>query len=78
MDLFKLPRTIGEYEGAEVTIGTGRFGPYVLHNKTYVGIPAQYDPMAVTLEDAIELLKQKQQNEEQKHLKQFDSEPERQ
>ena len=76
MDLFKLPRTIGEYEGAEVTIGTGRFGPYVLHNKTYVGIPAQYDPMAVTLEDAIELLKQKQQNEEQKHLKQFDSEPE--
>ena len=76
MDLFKLPRTIGEYEGAEVTIGTGRFGPYVLHNKTYVGLPAQYDPMAVTLEDAIELLKQKQQNEEQKHLKQFDSEPE--
>ena len=76
MDLFKLPRTIGEYEGAEVTIGTGRFGPYVLHNKTYVGIPAQYDPMAVTLEDAIELLKKKQQNEEQKHLKQFDSEPE--
>ena len=76
MDLFKLPRTIGEYEGSEVTIGTGRFGPYVLHNKTYVGIPAQYDPMDVTLEDAIELLKQKQQNEEQKHLKQFDSEPE--
>ncbi len=76
MDLFKLPRTIGEYEGAEVTIGTGRFGPYVLHNKTYVGLPAQYDPMAITLEEAVELLKQKQQNEEQKHLKQFDGEPE--
>ena len=76
MDLFKLPRTIGEYEGTEVTIGTGRFGPYVLHNKTYVGLPAQYDPMAITLEEAVELLKQKQQNEEQKHLKQFDGEPE--
>ena len=76
MDLFKLPRTIGEYEGAEVTIGTGRFGPYVLHNKTYVGLPTQYDPMAITLEEAVELLKQKQQNEEQKHLKQFDGEPE--
>jgi DNA topoisomerase-1 len=76
MDLFKLPRTIGEYEGAEVTIGTGRFGPYVLHNKTYAGLPASYDPMTVTLEEAIELLKQKQQNEEQKHLKQFTEEPE--
>ena len=76
MDLFKLPRTIGEYEGTEVTIGTGRFGPYVLHNKTYVGLPTQYDPMAITLEEAVELLKQKQQNEEQKHLKQFDGEPE--
>ena len=76
MDLFKLPRTIGEYEGTEVTIGTGRFGPYVLHNRTYVGLPAQYDPMAITLEEAVELLKQKQQNEEQKHLKQFDGEPE--
>ena len=75
MDLFKLPRTIGEYEGATVTIGTGRFGPYVLHNKSYVSLPTNYDPMAVTLEEAIELLKQKQQIDEQKHMKKFDEEP---
>ena len=39
LELFKLPRTLGEYEGSEVIIGTGRFGPYILHKKKYVSIP---------------------------------------
>ena len=76
MNLFKLPRTLGDYEGAEVTIGTGRFGPYVLHNKSYVSLPSKYNPMDITLEEAIELINEKKQTEEKKHLKQFAEEPE--
>ena len=76
MDLFKLPRTLGEYDGAEVTIGTGRFGPYVLYNKSYVSLPSKYNPMDVTLEEAIELINEKKQTDEKKHLKQFAEEPE--
>ena len=76
MDLFKLPRTLGEYKGAEVTIGTGRFGPYVLYKKMYVSLPAQYNPMDVTLEEAIKLINEKKQTDEKKHLKQFTEEPE--
>ncbi|MBO7660679.1 MAG: type I DNA topoisomerase, partial [Bacteroidaceae bacterium] len=38
LELFKLPRELGEYEGSTISVGTGRFGPYVLHNKQYVSI----------------------------------------
>ena len=71
LELFKLPREIGEYEGKSVTIGTGRFGPYVLHNRQYTSLPKGVDPMAVTLEDAIGLIDEKRKQESQKHLKIF-------
>ena len=76
MDLFKLPRTLGEYEGFEISIGTGRFGPYILYNKSYVSLPNNYNPMDVTLEEAIELINEKKQTDQKKHLKQFAEEPE--
>jgi len=76
MDLFKLPRTIGEYKGSEVTIGTGKFGPYVLCNKSYVSLPSKYNPMDVTLEEAVELIEEKKQTDEKKHLRRFAEEPE--
>ena len=72
LELFKLPRTVGEYEGKTVTIGAGRFGPYVLHNKKYVSLPKGEDPMTVTLETAIKLIEEKRQAEEQRHLKTFE------
>ena len=72
LELFKLPRTVGEYEGKTVTIGAGRFGPYVLHNKKYVSLPKDEDPMTVTLETAIKLIEEKRQAEEQRHLKTFE------
>ena len=71
LELFKLPREIGEYEGKPVTIGAGRFGPYVLHNRQYTSLPKGVDPMAVTLEDAISLIDEKRKQESQKHLKIF-------
>ena len=71
LELFKLPREIGEFEGKPVTIGTGRFGPYVLHDKQYTSLPKDTDPMAITLEEAIALIGEKRKLESQKHLKIF-------
>ena len=56
MELFKLPRTVGEYEGKTITIGAGRFGPYIFHNKKYVSLPKGADPLTFTLEDSIKLI----------------------
>ena len=72
LELFKLPRTVGEFEGKNVTIGAGRFGPYVLHDKKYVSIPKDEDPLTLTLERAIELIESKRKAEEERHLKKFD------
>lgn len=72
LELFKLPRTVGEFEGNPVVIGTGRFGPYILHNKKYVTLPKTEDPMTVTLETAVKLIEEKRKAEQQRHLKSFE------
>ena len=72
LELFKLPRTIGEFEGSDVVIGAGRFGPYVMHNKKYVSLPKGTDPMKVTLEEAIQLIGEKREQEQKQHIKAFD------
>ncbi len=71
LELFKLPREIGQLDGSTITIGAGRFGPYVLHDKKYVSIPKGEDPMTITLERAIELIESKRQQETQKNIKTF-------
>lgn len=71
LDLFKLPRTLGEYEGETVSVGTGRFGPYVLHAKKYVSIPKDIDPMEIDIEGAIQLIEEKRKGDAAAHLKQF-------
>jgi DNA topoisomerase-1 len=71
LELFKLPRTVGDYEGQPVTIGAGRFGPYVCHNKKYTSLPKGTDPMTVTLDEAIALIEEKRKQDTQKHLKFF-------
>lgn len=72
LELFKLPRELGELEGEPVTVGAGRFGPYVLHKKKYVSIPKGQDPMTITIEEATELIKASRQAEQQRHLKTFE------
>ncbi len=72
LELFKLPREVGEYEGTKVTIGAGRFGPYVLHNRKYVSIPKEEDPLTITLARAIELIKEKREAEQKRHIKTFE------
>ena len=71
LELFKLPRMLGQFEGQPVTIGAGRFGPYVLHDKKYTSLPKDTDPMAITLDEAIHLIQEKRLAEKQKHLKIF-------
>ncbi len=72
LELFKLPRTVGELEGKPITIGAGRFGPYVLHDKKYVSIPKGEDPMTLTVERAIELIEEKRSQEQKRHIKVFE------
>ena len=60
MDLFKLPLTLGEYEGNEVSVNVGRFGPYVKWGEQFVSIPKGEEPLEVELSRAIEIIKAKQ------------------
>lgn len=71
LDLFKLPRSLGQFEDSEVTIGSGRFGPYVKHDGKYISIPKDIDPMQITLEEATDLILKKRQAEKEKHIKSF-------
>ncbi len=75
MELFKLPRTLGDFEGKAVMVGAGKYGPYILHNKKYVSLPKDEDPLTVTLETAIELIDQKRKQDDERHLKKFDEDP---
>lgn len=59
LDLFRLPRSLGEWNGKEVTVGVGRFGPYVRCEDTFESVPKTEDPYSITLERGIELLESK-------------------
>lgn len=76
LELFKLPRNIGEYEGKIVTIGAGRFGPYIYNNGVYTSIPKGVDPLTVELEEAVSIIMAKREADAKKHIKKFDEEPE--
>ena len=71
LKLFEFPRTIGEYEGTDVTVAIGRFGPYIKHNDKFVSIPKEYAPAAITLEEAIQLIVDKRDAETKKVVKTF-------
>ena len=75
MELFKLPRDLGEFEGATVTIGAGRFGPYVKHENMFASLPKGSDPMVITLDEAITVIQEKRRQEAAKHLKFFLEDP---
>ncbi|TAK38554.1 MAG: DNA topoisomerase I, partial [Saprospiraceae bacterium] len=63
LKLFSLPKDLGEYLSQPVSIGIGRFGPYVRHGEAFVSIPKTQDPMEMNLEMAIELIKEKQKSD---------------
>ncbi len=75
LKLFELPRTLGEFEGKTVTAAIGRFGPYVRHDKAFVSIPKELTPQGITLEEAIKLIEDKREADNNKHIKSFDELP---
>jgi DNA topoisomerase-1 len=75
LELFKLPRMLGEYENEPVTVGTGRFGPYILHAGKYTSLPKDQNPLTVTIADAVRLIDEKRKQDTQKHLKTFEEDP---
>ena len=71
LKLFEFPRTIGEFEGKDVTVAVGRFGPYVKHDNKFVSIPKEYAPAAISLEEAVQLIVGKRDAETKKVVKTF-------
>lgn len=76
MELFKLPKKIGTFEDIEMTVAIGRFGPYIRHNAEFYSLPKDLDPLDVTQEQAIEIIKTKRQKDIEKIIRVFDENPE--
>jgi DNA topoisomerase-1 len=75
LSLFKLPRDIGEYENGAVTIGVGKFGPYVRHSNKFYSLDKGDDPFSITLDRAIELIHLKREQDKNKVIQKFDEKP---
>ena len=76
LELFRLPRKLGMYEGQPVIIGAGKYGPYVSHKGSYVSIPKDTDPMKITFEQAVIMMHRKHMEEAERHLKSFSEDTE--
>ncbi|MEG2163182.1 MAG: type I DNA topoisomerase [Bacteroidales bacterium] len=73
--LFDLPRNLGEFEGKDVVIGVGKFGPYIRHDGKFTSLPKTYQPLEVTLEESTSLILEKRKEESSKIIKTFETEP---
>ncbi|MBS1625198.1 MAG: type I DNA topoisomerase [Bacteroidetes bacterium] len=71
MELFKLPRTVGEFEGKEIKVSIGRFGPYVQHDGKFVSLKKEQDPYTITYDEAVELIKAKREADANKFIAEF-------
>ncbi|MBU2492773.1 MAG: type I DNA topoisomerase [Bacteroidetes bacterium] len=76
IDLFKLPRSLGEYEEKEVVAAIGRFGPYLRHDGKFTSLSKDYDPYTIELDDAIEVIEAKRKADAEKTIKIFEEDPE--
>ena len=76
LELFQLPRKLGMYEGSPITIGAGKYGPYISHKGSYVSVPKDTDPMDITFEQAVILMHHKHVEEQERHLKAFEEDAE--
>lgn len=72
LDLFKMPKKVGLFEDKEVTIGIGRFGPYIRHNNVFTSIGKEDDPYTIDLERSIELINLKREKDANKLIKSFE------
>ena len=75
LKLFEFPRSLGAYEGEEVTVAIGRFGPYVKHNKLFFSIKKEYNPASLSLEEAIQIIEAKRKAEREKLIRSYEADP---
>ncbi len=75
LKLFDLPRVVGESEGKEVVAGVGRFGPYIRFDGLFVSIPKDLTPETITLDESLQLVKEKREKEAMKLIKEFEEMP---
>jgi DNA topoisomerase-1 len=75
LELFKLPREVGEYEGLKMTAAIGRFGPYIKHGDKFVSLKKEQDPLTISEAEAIALIEEKRQADAQKYIKEFPERP---
>jgi len=71
LELFKLPRQVGEFEGSEMIAAIGKFGPYIKHDGKFVSIPKDEDPLSIKAKRAIELIQEKRKLDAEKYIKTF-------
>jgi DNA topoisomerase-1 len=74
MELFRLPRNLGEFEGSDVVVNIGRFGPYIAHDKKFYSLGKEYDPYSISFDEASPLVVEKRAAKEQRTIKVFEKE----
>jgi DNA topoisomerase-1 len=75
LELFKLPRVVGEFEGKEIVAAIGRFGPYIKYDNKFISIKNKFDPHTITLDEAISVIEEKEKADSEKYIKIFDEDP---
>ena len=76
LKLFELPRTLGDFEEKTVVVNNGKFGPYIRHDNKFISIPKTLSPQSITLEEAIEVIEQKRQDDNNRLIKRYDEDAE--
>lgn len=74
LELFKLPRILGDFENEQVQVNIGRFGPYIAHDKKFYSLSKEYDPYAIKLEEAIPIIEEKRKAKDERTIKVFEKE----
>jgi len=74
MELFRLPRNIGLFEGEEVVINIGRFGPYAMHDKKFYSLKKEMDPYTVEIDEIAPLIEEKRKAKNERTIKVFEKE----
>jgi len=74
MELFKLPRILGQFEGKEVSVSIGRFGPYIAHDKRFYSLSKEFDPYTISFEETIPIITEKRAAKEERTIKVFEKE----
>ena len=76
LKLFELPKDLGEFEDKTVSVGIGKFGPYIRHDNKYISIPKDINPHEISLEEAIQLIDEKREEDRRRILRTFTENPE--